>query len=190
MTQNLTVFYQECDLNIDDRKEQLESIGENILHYLNPSDIDLSADENRDAIISGVQDSLRASRSQRSDILESPKSQSSSRLEPSFEASEGGHTRIRSFAGESPKVEVDISSVEISQSKKKSSTSPSREFTGKSTDQNVSSPVLKYKIKKNKSERNSATQSYFKNNPSNSDTFDEIDEDSKRFPLTPVERYE
>lgn len=190
VTKSLTSFYQKCDLNIDNRQEELEAISNNV-HYISQSpDCETTTDENQDAIISGVQDSLRVSRSQRSDNMESSRSQSSSRREPSFEAaSEGGTTRIRSFAGKSPKVEVDISSIEV-KSEKVPSPSQSRAFTGRPTDQNAGPPVIKqkHKIKKNKSPVNSATQSYCNHNVG--DPFDEIDEDSRRFPLTPDARYE
>ena len=196
VTKSLSKVQKRFDLDPDTRIEQLKTFGDRFgekdeVAERQPREetIEKTNSGDNNVIISGVQNFLRESRDQPINSSDTPLTCNTKMSRPMTMV---GTPRIRSFNGESPKVEVDFKngrrrSDRVKSHSTRSSTSRSRTFTGESTDQNA---TMKYKIKGNSRpshrSNNKTDQSHC---GSSIDPFNDIDDDSVEVPLTPVARY-
>ena len=207
VTMSLSKLQKQHNFDPETRMEELE----NGIIFLSLSKEAASSSSSLD-IIDGVQNKLDMIRSATISQVTPQITNSGKSTKPT----DVGNTRILSFGGESPKIEVDFSfdvdqisrkdsyesneenktnneAKSTSSRSKKSSSRLPPSFSGRSKDQNASSSVLKHKIKKNK--KMSTTESYFGGNTASTSHFDDIDGceteslESNRYPLTPVTQY-
>ena len=186
--------YENGNENMEEQEEDRNDGEESVSNMTNNT---------RDAVISGVQNKLK--NSQNSMLIKRQGTpQTSNTTDDAF-----GSTTIRTYTGESPKIEVNADFNKYPFSKQRSFTgslyrgespkfgvnadfnryplSKQRSFTGKATDQNtrMPAPVRKMQVKK-QTERVNSSQSYCNSNASTSpNPFHDIDTESSVYTLRP-----